>query len=124
MKFILKTRRFSRWMKKTLLHDATLLVAIEEMERGLIDAELGGYILKKRIALPGRGKSGSVRTLIATKKEDRWIFMIGFEKNEKENITSAELAAIQALARDYLEFSDQMLLAVITSGQLEEVNHE
>jgi hypothetical protein len=111
-------------MKKTLLHDATLLVAIEEMERGLIDAELGGYILKKRIALPGRGKSGSVRTLIATKKEDRWIFMIGFEKNEKENITSAELAAIQALARDYLEFSDQMLLAVITSGQLEEVNHE
>lgn len=71
MKFILKTRGFSRWMRKTQLDDAMLHAAIDEMERGLVDADLGGNILKKRIALPGKGKSGSVRTLIATKKGDR-----------------------------------------------------
>jgi hypothetical protein len=124
MKFILKTRRFCRWMRKTQLDDAMLRAALKEMENGLVDADLGGNIFKKRIALPGRGKSGSVRTLIATRKEDRWIFMFGFEKNERENITQNELAAIQGVARDYLEFSEQVLLAVIASGQLEEVSHE
>lgn len=124
MKFILKTRRFSRWMRKTQLDDAMLREAVKEMETGLVDADLGGNIFKKRIALPGRGKRGSVRTLIATKKADRWIFMFGFEKNERENITQAELAAIQGLARDYLEFSDSVLRAVIATGQLEEVGHE
>lgn len=47
--------------------------------------------------------------------------MFGFEKNERDNITRAELAAVQGLARDYLEFSEQTLLAIIASGQLEEV---
>lgn len=50
--------------------------------------------------------------------------MFGFEKNERENITQAELSSIQGLARDYLEFSEQVLLAVIAGGQLEEVTHE
>jgi hypothetical protein len=68
MKRILKTRTFSRWMRKTLLEDAMLRKAVEEMERGLVDADLGGSIFKKRIALPGRGKSGSTRTLIATNR--------------------------------------------------------
>lgn len=124
MKFILKTRRFCRWMRKTQLDDAMLRTAVTEMEDGLVDADLGGNIFKKRVALPGRGKSGSVRTLIATKKEDRWVFMFGFEKTERDNITQAELSAIQGLARDYLEFSEEVLLAVIASGQLEEVSHD
>lgn len=124
MKFILKTRRFCRWMKKTRLNDAMLRAAVDEMEHGLVDADLGGNILKKRIALPGKGKSGSVRTLIATRKEDRWIFMFGFAKNERDNITEAELFAIQEVARDYLEFSEEVLPAVIASGLLEEVGHE
>jgi hypothetical protein len=111
-------------MRKTRLDDAMLRAAIKEMENGLVDAHLGGNIFKKRIALPGKGKSGSVRTLIATGKGERWIFMFGFEKNERENITQAELSAIQGLARDYLEFSEQILLAVVASGQLEEVSHE
>lgn len=50
------------------------------MERGLIDADLGGGVYKKRIALPGRGKRGITRTLIATNRANRWIFLTGFEK--------------------------------------------
>ena len=92
MKRILKTRTFNRWLRKTLLTDTALLKAIDEMEQGLVDADLGGNIYKKRVALPGRGKSGSTRTLIATNRQNRWFFMFGFEKNDKENITQAELA--------------------------------
>lgn len=67
-------------MQKIGLSDELLLNAVDEMERGLIDADLGGGVVKKRVALPNRGKSGSTRTLIATNKNDRWFFMLGFEK--------------------------------------------
>lgn len=56
MKRILKTRTFNRWLRKTLLTDTALLKAIDEMEQGLVDADLGGNIYKKRVALPGARK--------------------------------------------------------------------
>ena len=58
-------------MRKTELNDAMLCQAVSEMERGLLDADLGGGVLKKRIALPGRGKRGGIRTLVATNQGDR-----------------------------------------------------
>ena len=71
---------FQKWAAKERLTRAMLIAAVAEMERGLIDAELGGFVCKKRIALPGRGKSAGARTLIAFKSEDRAIFMYGFTK--------------------------------------------
>ena len=110
MKRILKTRTFNRWLRKTLLSNTALLKAIAEMERGLVDADLGGNVYKKRVALPGRGKSGSTRTLIATNREDRWIFMYGFEKNDRENITQAELTYLQGVAQIFLaQFSNDLM---------------
>ena len=76
----LKTRVFQRWQKKSGITDAALLVALAEMQAGLIDADLGGGVVKKRVALAGRGKSGGARTLLATNKGSRWIFVYGFEK--------------------------------------------
>ena len=124
MKRVLKTRRFSRWMRKTLLKDAMLLNAVAEMEAGLVDADLGGGVFKKRVALPGRGKSGSVRTLIATNKGSRWIFLYGFEKNERDNITKAELKALQNVADDFLNLAESILEEVIAGGHLAEVTDE
>lgn len=124
MKRILKTRLFCRWMRKTELEDRLLRKAIEEMERGLIDADLGGGVYKKRIALPGRGKSGSTRTLIATNKAARWIFLYGYEKNEKDNITQAELAAWKVFAHDLLECSDMHLATLKADRELEELDDE
>jgi len=66
MRRIFKTRHFSRWMRKTDLTNAALSNAVSEMDEGLIDADLGGGVVKKRVALPGRGKRGSARTLVAT----------------------------------------------------------
>lgn len=124
MKRILKTRPFNRWLRKTLLTDNALLKAIAEMERGLVDADLGGNIYKKRVALPGRGKSGSTRTLIATNREDRWIFLFGFEKNDRENITQAELTYLQGAAHIFLGYSSDDLQSAIARGDFLEVDHD
>ena len=72
------TRHFSRWLGKTDLSVEALCRSVEEMERGLIDANLGGGIIKKRVALPGHGKRGSARTLVATNRANRWFFVFGF----------------------------------------------
>ncbi len=121
MKRILKTRLFSRWLRKTSLKDDTLLNAIDEMEKGLIDADLGGGVFKKRVAAPGRGKRGGNRVLIATNRENRWVFIFGFEKNDRENITQTELAFLQGIARDLLECPDSALEKAIRDGELLEV---
>jgi hypothetical protein len=71
MRRIFKTRHFSRWMRKTELFDEALCTAVSEMNEGLIDADLGGDVVKKRVALPGRGKSGGARTIVATNKDNR-----------------------------------------------------
>ena len=124
MKRILKTRTFNRWLRKTLLTDTALLKAIDEMEQGLVDADLGGNVYKKRVALPGRGKSGSTRTLIATNRQDRWFFMFGFEKNDKENITQAELAYLQEVAQIFLGYSSDELQLAIDKGEFLEVYYD
>ena len=95
---IFKTRHFQRWMRKTALGDSDLRKAVLEMTAGLIDADLGGGVVKKRIGLAGRGKRDGVRTLVATNKGNRWFFVFGFEKNERDNISDAELQALQDYA--------------------------
>lgn len=124
MKRIFKTRVFERWMQKVELSDALLLNAVDEMERGLIDADLGGGVFKKRIALPNRGKSGSVRTLIATNKNDRWFFVLGFEKNQRDNIDATELKALKQAAKTILTISDEKLQLALTNQNLMEIHHE
>ena len=121
---VFKTRYFNRWMEKTELTDALLLNAIEEMERGLIDADLGGGVFKKRVALPNRGKSGSVRTVIATNKNERWFFMLGFEKNQQENIGVKEFRFLKDFAADLLTISEPRLLNALKSKDLLEISHE
>ena len=111
-------------MKKTDLSDVLLYEATSEMEQGLIDADLGGGIVKKRIALPGRGKRGSIRTLLATNKNDLWIFIHGFEKSEKSNVSKAELLALQCLANDLLKLSSQELAIALKNNVLQEINHD
>jgi len=121
MKRVFKTRNFSRWMRKTELSNAALCKAVEEMERGLVDADLGGNVLKKRVALPRRGKSGSVRTLVATRRNDVWFFVHGFEKKERANITAEELEGLQELAQQLLARTSVELDAAVRDGSLEEV---
>jgi hypothetical protein len=94
------------------------------MEQGLIDADLGGGVVKKRVPLPGRGKSGSTRTLVATNKGDRWFFVFGFEKNDRANVSARELEALQAIAADLLTLSSTQLDAHVENAALQEICHD
>ena len=124
MKRVFKTRYFKRWMRKTELTDDALCVAVREMVEGLIDAELGGGVVKKRIGISGRGKRGGARTLIATNKGSRWFFVYGFEKSDRANIFSDELEALQALASDLLALSGKKLSQAVEDTTLEEICHD
>jgi hypothetical protein len=96
---VFKTRSFARWSRKTQVSDLTLRNAIAEMAAGLIDADLGGSVYKKRVPLPGRGKSGGARVLVATRHTNRWFLLYGFGKNEQVNIDDRELAALQKIGQ-------------------------
>ena len=124
MRRVFKTRHFHRWMRKSGLTDAALCRAVTEMAKGLIDADLGGGLVKKRIGLAGRGKRGGVRTLLATNKHDRWFFVFGFEKNERANINDDELDALLNLASDLLARNSRQLEQAIDDGSLQEICHD
>lgn len=124
MKRVFKTRHFSRWMRKTELTDSALLNAVEEMVKGLIDADLGGGVVKKRIGLAGRGKRGGARTLVATNKGNRWFFVFGFEKNEHANIADDELEALRDIAEQLLVRTGRQLDEAVEAGALQEICHD
>jgi len=113
-----------RWMRKTALTDAALVQAVVEMRQGLVDAQLGGTLFKKRVALPFRGKSGSVRTIIATNIRTRWIFVFGFDKNERDNISRQELELLQRYAKALLACDEATINALIDRSELGEMCRE
>lgn len=100
---IFKTRWVHRWAVGEGLNDTSLKVAVDEMQRGLIDADLGGCVFKKRIALPGKGKRGGARMLLAFKQSHHVFFIYGFAKSARANISAAELKALRRLADEIAE---------------------
>ena len=111
-------------MRKTELTDHVLCGAVTETARGLVDADLGGGVVKKRVAMPGRGKSGSARTLVATNRGDRWFFVFGFEKNERDNVSPKELRTLQIIAADLLTLASDQLAAQVANEALLEICHD
>ncbi len=121
---IFKNREFNKWASKEGLDDAALRSAVDEMECGLIDADLGGRVVKKRVALVGRGKRSGARTLIAYKVGDKAFFVYGFAKNARTNIKPNELAGLKAYAAILLGYGEQELEKAIRAGVLCEVEND
>ncbi|NIA01232.1 MAG: type II toxin-antitoxin system RelE/ParE family toxin [Planctomycetia bacterium] len=119
---IFKTKWFQRWAAREALTDSALLVAVEEIGQGLIDADLGGHVIKKRIGTHGRGKSGSVRTLLTFQRDDKAFFIYGFSKNERSNVSQKELKALKLLATELLGYTSAALEKAMKAGELIEVN--
>ena len=94
---ILKTKTFNRWAKREWLADRELYEAVIEMRNGLIDAHLGGGVIKKRVRRAGHGKRRAYRVIVASNLGERWIFMFGFPKNERDNIDDVELRLMKRL---------------------------
>lgn len=121
---ILKRKDFARWQLHEKLPDAALCKAVQEMEKGLIDADLGGFLYKKRVARPGGGKSGGYRTLLSARIGGRYVFLHGFAKSDRANITQDERKALQFAGKVFLELSRQALSQALSSGVLVEVHCE
>jgi hypothetical protein len=117
----LVTKSFSKWATKQNIPHEELANAIREIESGNFEANLGGHILKKRIRFQGQGKSRSGRTIVCYKREDRVIFIHGFAKNEKSNLTTKELNAFKELAKILLNLSPEQLCIAIENGDFIEV---
>ena len=118
---VLKRKDFARWQAGEKLPDAALCKAVKEMESGLIDADLGSFLYKKRVARPGGGKSGGYRTLVSARIGSRYVFLHGFPKNDKANITQDEKKALQFAGKVFLELSAENLAKALKSGVLLEV---
>lgn len=118
---IYKTRWFDRWAHKQL-DDLSLCNAVSEMIAGLYEADLGGGLLKKRIARPGKGKSSGFRTFIATNRGNRWIFVYGFPKNERSNIDKNEAEALKKLATELLSITSEALKIAKDDNELMEID--
>ncbi|QAU22638.1 type II toxin-antitoxin system RelE/ParE family toxin [Dyella sp. M7H15-1] len=121
---ILKRRDFAKWQARERLPDAALCKAVKEMESGLIDADLGGLLYKKRVARPGGGKSGGYRTLLSARIGNRYVFLHGFAKNDKANITEDERKALQFAGKVFLDLTGEALTKALQSGVLVEVHCE
>jgi len=118
---IFKTKWFEKWSKKEKLNSNQLINAIDEIDKGLVDADLGKAVLKKRIAIQGQGKSAGFRTIIAYKMKDKAFFIYGFSKNKKTNITKNELKALQVLAENVLNYDNLKLNDLMLKQELIEV---
>jgi hypothetical protein len=118
---VLKLKAFARWARKEGIADSLLRVAVREMRSGLVDADLGGGLFKKRVARRGAGKSGGYRTILAADLRSRWIFLHGFAKSERDNLDDAEVRDWKRLARAYLALDEDLVVRLIHAERLVEV---
>lgn len=118
---VFKNKPFARFARRSGISDIDLCKAVTNAELGLIDADLGGGVIKQRVARPGEGKSGGFRTIILFKSGSRAFFVHGFAKNEKDNIEDNELAALRRLAAKILNHGENELTKAINSRILIEV---
>lgn len=118
---IFKTRWFVRYAKRERIGDVSLVEAIERAGRGLIDADLGGHVIKQRVARQGKGRSGGYRTLIAFRSGTRAVFLYGFSKSERENIDANELATLKEIAAAWMAADEAKIANAIAEGVLQEL---
>ena len=121
---ILKNRWFDKFARKQAIADAALIEAVARAERGQIDADLGGGVIKQRVAREGGGKSGGYRTLILFRASARAVFVFGFAKSGKANVTTRELWELRQAAAATLALADAQIEAEIDGGRLIEVQND
>ena len=112
---------FTRFAKKSKISDVALCKAVMNAEQGLIDADLGGGVIKQRVAREGEGKSGGFRTMILFKTGTRAFFVHGFAKNKVDNISDNDLVLLRRLAAEMLNYNETELTQAINKNLLIEV---
>jgi hypothetical protein len=121
---VFKTKWFARFARRERIADASLAEAVRRAERGLVDADLGGGVIKQRVARSGQGRSGGYRVLAAYRRKTRAVFLFGFSKSERDNVEDDELATLRDIARGWLEADGKALAHAIEDGLIQEVAYD
>jgi hypothetical protein len=121
---IFKTRWFTRFARSERITDGSLSEAIRRAARGLVDADLGGGVIKQRLARPGGGRSGGYRVLIAYRAGHRAVFLYGFAKRARENIEPDELETLRDIAAKWLAADPKRIAQALGEGVLREVAYD
>ena len=113
-------KRFGKWAEMAGIDEACLVDTAVEAFAGQYEADLGGYLFKKRLAREGEGKSGGYRTILCFRKanEDRIFFLYGFAKGVKGNIDTLERKALLKLAAGLLSATEAQIGALLDKGLL------
>ncbi len=119
-----KTKWLARFARREGITDKSLGEAIERAERGMIDADLGGGLIKQRVARPGQGRSGGYRTIVAYRAKGRAVFLYGFAKNERDNIDPDQLLSLREIAAAWLAADAAKIKQALDDGALQEVQHD
>ena len=118
---IFRNQWITKFAKKHKISDSELIEAVERAGKGVIDADLGGGVIKQRIARQGQGRSGGYRSLIFFRRGDRAFFMTAFAKNDRENITNKELAELKKAAAIILAMTETDIEQAKANGTFTEI---
>lgn len=121
---ILLVKSFRRFQRREGITDKALAEAIARAEKGLVDASLGGGLIKQRVARPGKGKSGGYRTIIAYREATRAVFLLGFAKSEQDNIDDDELADLKKVGAAALGNTEPAIDSAVEAQTLWEIDHD
>lgn len=121
---VFMTKWFARFARREGLSGKSLLEAIARADRGSIDADLGGGLIKQRIARPRAGRSGGYRVIVAYRAKGRAVFLFGFAKNERENISSDELTYLREISENWLAAGDTRIQSETDAGNLREIEDD
>lgn len=121
---VFKTRWFERFARKQKIGDAALVDAVARAEKGQVDADLGGEVIKQRIARPSQGKSGGYRTIIFFRRGTRAVFAYGFAKSDRANIDADEEKQFKEAAHYVLRLTEKQIEELLKNGDFVEVRYE
>ena len=119
---VFKTKWVAGFARRERILDATLRAAISRVESGLVDADLGGGIVKIRVARAGQGRSGGYRMLIAYRTGTRAVFLYGFAKADRGNISADELLTLREIGADWMAADMDWIGRALETGVLHEVS--
>ena len=119
-----KTKAFARFADREGMEDAALREAVRRAGKGLIDADLGGGVIKQRIARKGGGRSGGFRLIVLFRRGELAFFVYGFAKSDRENLRRDELEAFRTLADEMLKLDKVGLQAALVNGTIIEVDYD
>lgn len=118
---VFKSKPFSRFASHAAIEDRDLCDSVHRAERGLIDADLGGGVIKQRLAREAQGRSGGFRSIVLFRRADKAFFVYGFAKNDRDNIGWNELMAFRKLAALMLAYDERELGIAMSNNTIVEI---